>query len=111
MMRFTRVTLIADDTPATIKALTGLTAKFDFVSYLAIFAESGNEDDATNGPARVGGSDVDRVAAGGVKGVQLLPGILYDQLFPFAGGGVYSFEQIYFTGKTGDVFQLAYLPV
>lgn len=108
MMHFTRVTLAADDTPATLKALTALTSKYDFVNYLAIFAEPGNEDHATNGPARVGASTVDRVAAGGVHGVQLLPGILYDQLFPFAGGGVYSLEQIYITGKTGDVFQLVY---
>lgn len=111
MMHFARITIAADDTPATLKALTGLTTKFDFISYLAIFAESGNEDNATNGSARVGGSNVDRVAAGGVQGIQLLPGILYDQLFPFAGGGVYSLEQIWVTGKTGDVFQLFYLVV
>ena len=108
-MRFARVTLAADDTPATLKALLALTAKFDFIAFITIFAEPGNEDDATNGPARIGGSDVDRVAAGGVKGIQLLPGILYPDLFPpINGGGVYSFEQIYLTGKTGDVFQIFY---
>lgn len=108
-MRSARATLIADDTPASLTALTGLTEKIDFICTIVIYPEGGNEDHATNGPARIGGSDVDRVAAGGVKGIPLLPGILYPDLYPVInGGGVYSFNHIYLTGKTGDVFQIFY---
>lgn len=109
MMRLARATLTADDTASDLKTLTGLTAKFQFCSRIIIYPEAANEDHATNGPARVGDSTVDRVAAGGVKGVPLLPGILYSDLFPSAsGGGVHNMEQIYIAGKTGDVFQIWY---
>lgn len=108
-MRFIRVTLAADDTPASIKDLAGLTGKFANITSIAIYPEAANEDHATNGPARVGGSNVDRIAAGGVQGIPLLPGIFRGDIFPNGGGGVYSFEQIYLTGKTGDVFQIGYL--
>lgn len=108
-MRFIRVTLTATDTPATIASLATLTEKSKFISRFIIYAEDANNVDATNGPARIGGSDVDRVAAGGVKGIPLLPGILYDEIGGVVtGGGVYSFEHIYLTGQSGDVFQIGY---
>lgn len=109
MMRHARATLIADDTAADLKTLTGLTEKYQFCSRIIVYPEGANEDDATNGPARIGDANVDRVAAGGVKGIPLLPGILYSELFPSAsGGGVHNMEKIYIAGKTGDVFQIWY---
>lgn len=106
-MRTVTVTLIADDTPASIATLGALTAKFKNVLLYRIYAESGNDVDPTNGPARIGGSDVDRVAAGGVKGEPIIPGIT--NIYPPAGiAGIYDFAHIYLTGKTGDVFQIAY---
>lgn len=128
-MRFLTITLDADDTPKSIKTLGELTEKFKNIAYFAIYAETGNDNDATNGPARIGGAqnvnapdnqDVDRVAADAgaeddavANGFPLLPGMLYTDLFqPIgAGCGVYSFETIYITGKTGDIFQIGYVLV
>lgn len=110
-MRFLRVVLTADDTPATIKALAALTAKFQNIAFIVIYPESGNDVDAANGPARIGGSDVTRVAAT-AKGFPLLPGIRQGDIFPTAGlGAPYSFGELYLTGKTGDAFQLGYVTI
>lgn len=115
-MRTITVTLDADDTAKTVTELASLTTKKDGISAIVIYAEPGNEDDVTNGPARVGGSDVDRVPADAGagddavrNGFPLQPDTLNPDIFPYVGGGVYSFDHIYLTGKTGDVFQIHYI--
>jgi hypothetical protein len=58
-MRWYRVTLTALDTPATIESLLLVTdgRKMRNLAVVVIYPEEGNNIDATNGPARVGGSD------------------------------------------------------
>lgn len=107
-MRWIRVTLTALDTPASIKELAGLTSKYANVAYFKIYAEAGNNDDATNDVARIGGSDVDRVVAGGVKGIPLPVGTTTN-FDPVGAAGVYDFSKLYLTGAVGDVFQIGYV--
>ena len=109
-MHWTRVTLAATDTPSDIKTLASLTTKYRNIVRIVIYAEDGNNAGA-NGPARVGASDVDRVVAGGVKGIPLFPGITDTTTFAAAGAaaGIYDFSKIYITGETGDVFQIGYV--
>jgi hypothetical protein len=119
-MRFFAVKLTATDTPATVFALGGaifasggvFERKWQNITKIVIYPESTNNNGA-NGPARVGGSDVDRVAAGddGIpNGVQLLPGIRDTDTFGPAGmSGPYSLKEIYLTGETDDTFTFGIL--
>lgn len=134
-MRFYTITLAATDTPATLKSLieTSLAGdaaelalfqrKFQNLAYVAIYPESGNNSGA-NGPARVGKgtglTKVDRIAADAgatddavANGFPLIPGIFYSDIFPPIGGGVspYSTAEIYFSGETGDVFQIGIVSI
>jgi hypothetical protein len=109
-MRFIRVTLTQTNVAEQVSTLAGLTSKHKNIARFVIYPEEGNDVDATNGPARIGGSDVDRVAAGGVKGFPLLPGIVRDDLGAAVGmAGPYSLEQLYIMGAIGDVFQIGYV--
>lgn len=113
-MHWKTIVLTATDTPATIKDLLSLTDKYRHITRIVLYPEAGNNSGA-NGPARVGGSDVDRVAAdAGVgddaypNGFPLVPGIIESELFARAPGGVYHLDLIYITGETGDIFQMGY---
>jgi hypothetical protein len=136
-MRFYTITLADDDTPVSLKSLieTSLGGagdetellrfqrKFDHIQYIAIYPEDVNDVDATNGPARVGSgtgmTKVDRVIADAgagddavANGFPLLPGIMNTELFkPIGSNGVYNSALIFFTGKTGDVFQIGMVTV
>lgn len=128
-MRTYTITLAATDTPASLYDLidTSLAGdageqaewrrKFNNLAYILIYAEAGNNNGA-NGPCRVGkGSGltkVDRVAADAgatdddkQNGFPLVPGIYYTDIFPPIGMcSPYNPQFIYFSGETGDVFQI-----
>lgn len=113
-MHWKTIVLTATDTPATIQSLLAASDKYRHLTRIVIYPEATNNNGA-NGPARVGGADVDRVAAdAGVgddaypNGFPLQPGIVESELFDRAPGGVYHLDQIYITGETGDIFQLRY---
>ena len=109
-MHWTRVTLTQTDVAENVYTLSGLTSKYRNIVRIVIYAEGGNND-GVNGPARIGGSDVDRVVAAGVKGVPLFPGIADATTFAAAGAaaGVYDLSKLYIMGESGDVFQIGYV--
>jgi hypothetical protein len=114
-MRWITFKLTATDTPATIASLAGLTDKHTHITRAVIYPEAGNNN-GVNGPARIGGSTVDRVAADAgaddddmPNGIPLQPGIPdYDTLAE-CGGGVYSFTHLYISGELGDTFTIGYI--
>lgn len=109
-MHWIRVTLAATDVREDIKTAAALTSKFKNIVRIVIYAEGGNND-GVNGPARVGDSTVDRVVAGGVKGIPLFPGIADATTFAAAGAaaGIYDLGTIYIMGEQDDVFQIGYV--
>ncbi len=135
-MRFYTITLDATDTPKSLYTLivTSLQdssqaaelatfqKKFKDIARIIIYPESGNNS-GVNGPARIGKGDgltkVDRIAAdagatddAAANGFPLLPGIINADLFPAVGvAGVYSTEELYISGETGDIFQLGIVTV
>lgn len=112
-MRWIRVTLTQTNVAQQISGpggLTVLTSKFKNLLFFVIYPEDVNNVDATNGPARIGDSTVQRVVASGSKGIPLLPGIINSAIAPPVGQHApYSLETLFIMGQTGDVFQIGYV--
>lgn len=132
-MRTVTVKIDADDTPKSIAYLLTLATaipqttdansalptsaigrKLTHVIGFKIYAESTNNIDASNGPARIGFENTNtqasfttsRVAAT-ANGIPLLPGIAVDYQ-PSGAAASYDFRTTAISGKTSDIFQISF---
>lgn len=82
------------------------TRKLTNILWFRVYAEAGNNDDAANGPARIGFDTKTMRTAATAHGAILNPG-LEPKLYPSAGvAGIYNFNETYIVGATNDVFQI-----
>lgn len=80
--------------------------KLSGVLWFRVYAEDANNDDASNGSARLGFNQKTSRIAATSHGQKLLPGLEPRMYYAAGISGQYDFNNAYIVGATGDRFQI-----